>query len=87
MYLHDALCGLGLACARLAGNDDTLIVFVGLHVVEGSLRNGEDVRRDLETVASLVFLDDLFCVDSEIAEWIYAAAESEISKKRFESIT
>lgn len=45
--LHYPLCGLGFASTRLAGDDDTLILLVCLHVVVRGLGNGKDVRRDL----------------------------------------
>ena len=45
--LHDAFRGLGLASARLARNNNALIILIGLHVVVRRLCNRKDVWWDL----------------------------------------
>lgn len=53
--LHEALRGLGLSCAGLAGDDDALVLLVGVHVVVGGLGDGEDVWRHLAVSATRVW--------------------------------
>lgn len=52
--LHDPLGSLGFACTRLSGDDDTLILVVGIHVVVGTFGDAEDVRRHLQTILALI---------------------------------
>lgn len=51
--LHEALRSFGLSCSRFAGDDDTLVLLVGVHVVVGGLGDGEDMWRHLVASATL----------------------------------
>lgn len=49
--LHYPLCSFGFASARLAGDDNTLVLLVRFHVVIRRLGDGKDVRGDLKVSA------------------------------------
>jgi hypothetical protein len=51
-------------------DDDTLVVLVALHVVEGSFGDGEYVRGHLQAIASSVGVEHGLGVDAEITEGI-----------------
>lgn len=50
------------------GDDDALVLGVGVHGVVGGLGNGVDVRGHLETVLALVRLEGGEGVDTEV--WV-----------------
>jgi hypothetical protein len=62
-------------CAEAAESipdDNTLVILVALHVVEGSFGDSKYVRGHLQAIASTVGVEDGFCVDAEITEGIDA---------------
>jgi len=61
--LQDELGRLGLASARLAGDDAALVALVAAHVVVRVVRDREDVRRHVADLLALVALDNLGGVD------------------------
>jgi hypothetical protein len=65
--LHEAFRSLGLSCAGLARDDDTLVLLIGIHVVVGGLGDCENVRGHFQPVLALVALQDLLGVDAHCA--------------------
>ncbi len=66
--LHDTLRCFGLACTGFARDDNALILLVCVHVVVSTFGDGKDVWCHLETVLASIGLEDVFGVDTEIAE-------------------
>ncbi len=58
----------GLACTGFARDDNALILLVCVHVVVSTFGDGKDVWCHLETVLASIGLEDVFGVDTEIAE-------------------
>lgn len=62
--LHDPLCSLGFSGTRFPRDDDTLVVFIGLHIIVGGFCHGENMGCDFESILATVRVEDLICVDA-----------------------
>lgn len=64
--LHDPLRRFRLPCTGFPGNNNALVLLVGVHVVVGRFSDGEYVRGHFESVLAAVRGEDVRGVDAEV---------------------
>lgn len=64
--MHDTLRSLGLSSTGFTRDDHTLILVVGIHIVVRRFGDAENVRRNFESVLSLVSLKDFIRIYTKI---------------------